>query len=190
MAIQYEPAALPRFSIHHVGGKEELLVPARRQLFAAAFMMCWLGGWAVGEVSVSQQLIAKGFHPFLFFWLCAWTLGGLAAAASLLWMLAGREVIAASPSMGLEIAYRAFGLERRKHYRPDLIRNLGRHHRISQAHAGNNLSWPWANATNSSLCFGYGGRTVYFGVGLDEEEAGLVLEHLKARLPRSAVANP
>ena len=46
-----------------------------------AFILFWLGGWAVGWLSAASQLLKnKGQGPgdlFLIFWLGAWTVGGI-----------------------------------------------------------------------------------------------------------------
>ena len=50
--------------------------------FAGAFIIFWVGGWAFGEVTVLQTLLAgtaKAATAFLVFWLCAWTVGGIFA---------------------------------------------------------------------------------------------------------------
>jgi hypothetical protein len=44
--------------------------------FIGAFLLFWLGGWAMGEFSVMRELVtghAKA-APFLLFWLGAWTI--------------------------------------------------------------------------------------------------------------------
>jgi hypothetical protein len=49
---------------------------------AGVFVLCWLGGWAFGEIFVAYQLATKpigGATAFLAFWLCAWTVGGIFA---------------------------------------------------------------------------------------------------------------
>jgi hypothetical protein len=42
------------------------------------FLLCWLGGWAVGWLSAFREIVhgTKGPEPFLIFWLTAWTVGG------------------------------------------------------------------------------------------------------------------
>ena len=61
------------------------------RFLVAAFMLCWLGGWATGEFSALNTLLggrAKGWgSSFLVFWLGAWTVGGLAAMATLIALL-------------------------------------------------------------------------------------------------------
>jgi hypothetical protein len=45
-------------------------------------------------------------------------------------------------------------------------------------------SVPWVKT--GSLKFDYGGRSIYFGGGLDHAEAEMIVQHLQKRLPRAA----
>jgi hypothetical protein len=54
----------------------------------SAFLLFWLGGWAIGWISAFRQITsgAKGATPFLMFWLAGWTVGGFFAVC-FLWRL-------------------------------------------------------------------------------------------------------
>jgi hypothetical protein len=54
----------------------------------SAFLLFWIGGWAVGWMSAFRQITsdAKGATPFLIFWLAGWTVGG-GFALCFLWRL-------------------------------------------------------------------------------------------------------
>lgn len=193
MGVQYEAAGVPRFSVEQAEGQEQIVIPAPRQIFAMVFLTLWLCIWVAALFNVTATSLQRGFHPFMLAWIGAWLLGGLAVMAILGWMAAGREMLRASPSAGLRIGYGLWRWSRWKNYRPDLIRNLTPHARVPSpwSHARLASMMPslfGASASTGSLRFAYGGRTVYFGIGLDEAEAKLVLDRLKARLPRSAVA--
>jgi hypothetical protein len=58
------------------------------RLAVSLFLLCWLGGWAVGWISTFRQLTSgvKAPEPFLIFWLAGWTIGG-AFAFWYLWRL-------------------------------------------------------------------------------------------------------
>ena len=47
----------------------------------AAFLVFWLGGWAMGWISAARHVVSggSGATPFLLFWLAGWTLGGFFA---------------------------------------------------------------------------------------------------------------
>ena len=87
-------------------------IPARRNWFVILFLCAWLGGWFFGEVSAAKELLNPKEHTasgFLSFWLLGWTLGGAFCLGTILWQLAGREVLVASSS---SLVYRIelFGL--------------------------------------------------------------------------------
>jgi hypothetical protein len=101
--------------------------------FAAAFLLFWLGGWAMGEIfalgflallvrSVAGSILgmpwplpggewiaggAAGFvFLFLLLWLTLWTFGGVAAITELLRSLAGEDLVSMQGSV-VELARRA-----------------------------------------------------------------------------------
>lgn len=73
------------------GGREQIVSipypkPPATVYLAGVFILFWLGGWAVGEVSAARRLLTMpvgGGTAFLVFWLCAWTVGGLFAMLSI-----------------------------------------------------------------------------------------------------------
>lgn len=53
--------------------------PPATAYLVGAFILCWLGGWAFGEITAIHQIAtmpAGGATAFLVFWVCMWTLGG------------------------------------------------------------------------------------------------------------------
>jgi hypothetical protein len=54
---------------------------------AGLFMLCWLGGWAYGWIQTSSTIMSGRGNFFIFFWLCAWTVGGAFAVYTLYRML-------------------------------------------------------------------------------------------------------
>ena len=44
---------------------------------ALIFLIAWMGGWVVGEVSVTRNHMKDPGQFFLLFWLTGWTVGGL-----------------------------------------------------------------------------------------------------------------
>ena len=176
----------PRFTVETTLDGMRVVIPAKRNLFVVAFMVVWLCGWAVGEVTVTgflrELFSSEGglvAAPFLLFWLCAWTLGGAAVIGFMLWKLVGREVITFEHGV-MTVAKRIgpFSLPKRydlAHVRdarvspPPVTRRRGR------------------NAfTGGMIAFDYGARTFRFGADLDEAEAKYLLDVLHPRLPRAA----
>ena len=64
-------------------GFQKLIIPQPAggvmRVFICAFLIFWLGGWALGWISTASEL-AKRDNPaelFLIFWLGGWTVGGI-----------------------------------------------------------------------------------------------------------------
>lgn len=70
-----------------VDGRDQIVTipypkPPMFNYVAGLFVLCWLAGWAFGEIFAAYQLVTKplgGATAFLAFWLCAWTVGGFFA---------------------------------------------------------------------------------------------------------------
>ena len=68
-------------------GRDQIIsIPYPKRPFAnyllGIFVLCWLGGWAFGEITAAYQLVTRPFGgptAFVAFWLCAWTVGGIFA---------------------------------------------------------------------------------------------------------------
>ncbi|TSE06165.1 hypothetical protein C1D09_020920 [Mesorhizobium intechi] len=68
-------------------GRDQIIsIPYPRRSVAnyliGIFVLCWLGGWAFGEITAAYQLVTRpigGPTAFVAFWLCAWTVGGIFA---------------------------------------------------------------------------------------------------------------
>jgi len=118
--------------------------------FAAAFLLVWLVGWAIGEVGALGFLImllrsvmgsalglswpvpggqwvaggAAGFVLlFLILWLSLWTFGGLAAINELLRSLAGEDRVTADAT-GIQVVRRAGLFERVRTFDRSMIRRV------------------------------------------------------------------
>jgi hypothetical protein len=187
MPAQYVQTESPRFVVETVDGREQIVVGAQRNIFVMLFLAVWLCGWTFGGVTVIKTLATKDFHPFLLIWLCGWALGEAFAAATLCWMLSGKEILRAIGS-DLEISYSMLGFTRRKLFRGSEIRDLspcappafGRY---------NQPSLPiLMDSKTGSVKFTYGARAIYAAQGLDEPEGRLIVERLRKRLPATATA--
>lgn len=101
-----------------------VVIPARRNWFVLVFLFAWLGGWVFGELSASNELFQGGDKTpmgFLSLWLLGWTVAGIFAAATLLWQIAGREIITLEPG---HLSYRveALGLGRTRSFRASEVK--------------------------------------------------------------------
>jgi len=67
---------------YNQAGQQEIIIPQPSggvfRFLIGAFMVFWLGGWAVGWKSAATELLkgTKGPEMFLIFWLAGWTVGG------------------------------------------------------------------------------------------------------------------
>jgi len=177
-----QPAS-PRFSINELPDGLRVTIPARRNWFILVFMLCWLGGWTFGEVSALNQLVngkAGSGSWFLLFWLGGWTVGGVWAAYTVAWMLSGEEVAFAGrfPAC-LSVQKRVFGIRlRSQDFDIGQIRRL-RVGSEAQNSSGFNFRSRnnWLGGTNN-IAFDYGAQTRYFGAGVDDAEAQIVVDAL------------
>ena len=186
--MKYEKLGKGRATINDKGYELEVIIPAKKNLFATLFMCAWLGGWAVGYVMVVTNLfpsVAKeslGISAFIIFWLIGWTIGGGAVIAFVAWNLFGKEVITLS-SDTLKIERRLLNLSRPKRYSLSNIKNL----RVISSGAGQSF-FGWSNrdywGVYGNLAFNYGMKTVKFARGIDEAEASHILSLFKRMLPQ------
>jgi hypothetical protein len=187
MTDQYEETKAPRFVVESVDGNEQIVIPARRNLFVMFFLLCWLGGWTFGGVMAITTLWSKGFQPFLVFWLGGWALGEAYVGMTLCWQFFGAEIIRV-PGSDLEINNRMLGFTRKKLFRGNEIRDLSSHTPLAFGQT-NQMPLPFliSNKTGS-VKFTYGARTIFVAAGLDEAEGRLIVDRLRKRLPSTAMA--
>lgn len=184
MARLYEQAKAPRFKIEPGPTGERIRVPARRKVFALAFLPIWLAGWTVGGILALNEFIETR-EPFLAMWLVAWGVGWVVAAGIVAWMIGGAEILRVSGG-DLEIGHSLFGWTRSRFYRAADIRDL----KAAEAAPFMDqfqLQLPMLmKAKWGSVKFNYGARTIYVAQGLDEAEGRLIADWLLKRLPLAA----
>jgi hypothetical protein len=157
----------------------QVVIPARRYVFLLIFLLVWLSGWAMGEVSVVSQLMKLGKVDWsMVFWLTGWTCGGMFASAAWLWLAFGREVVTLR-SGELSVRREALGLGRSKEYDLAYVKNL-RVSRVPSASSSptGRLQFPLKGGL---VAFDYGAKTIRFGGSLDEAEAAQVVSDLQQR---------
>jgi hypothetical protein len=162
------------------------VIPAARNWFILLFLLAWLGGWLMGEVSVSKQLLNsadKTPAAFLSFWLVGWTIGGVLAAGAVLWQLAGREVLTLDSSSLLH-RVEAFGIGRSRSFRTSEIKNLRSTDYPSSPFMNQRTLFPPIVGTGyGPVAFDYGARTYRIAPSLDEAEARMLVTEIASRLP-------
>jgi hypothetical protein len=165
-------------------------IPARRQILALLFLPVWLVGWGFGEISVIRQLLnPSNTEPaaFLIVWLVAWTAGGAFALLTILWQLAGREIVSVTGMM-LQVRRDVFGIGYNRRYDVSQVRFLRLAPVPYNPRDLRSATAQWG-LSGGPIAFDYGSRTVRVGAGLDEAEARVVLEKLVERAPMLAERN-
>jgi hypothetical protein len=156
-------------------------MPSPRRPLTALALCGWLAGWAVGDVFVAQQFAGgEVFGPeraFLVAWALVWALAGVAAAAYVAWLLAGRERVTLAGGMltlwsgigpwGIGHAYPVAEIRE--------LRPFGREVAPVLA-AGLELAGRGA----SGVRFRHGDRVVRFARALDEPAARALVELMRA----------
>ncbi|MCL5773623.1 MAG: hypothetical protein M1536_04515 [Firmicutes bacterium] len=173
-----------RAKIEDLGSQLKVIIPTPRNIatvFAALFLLFWLGGWFTGEIFAVKQLIkgapSKGIDAFLLFWLCGWTLGGAFVLATALWLIAGREIITISAET-IKIEIKVFNIGLSKEYAMSEAKNfrLNSSGSSSFSQVG---TMPFM--TGGAIAFDYGMRTIRFARGIDEAEASSLVDKFKER---------
>jgi hypothetical protein len=179
-----------RYSVEHSADGLRAFIPARRNWFIVLFLIAWLGGWIFGEVSAARELLnPRDDTPsaFLFFWLAGWTLGGAFCIGTVLWQLAGRELLIVN-STSLVHRIEVLGLGWSRAYRTAEVKNL-RTTDYSPNPFTNQRAWfpPVGGSGYGPIAFDYGARTIRLAPGLEEAEARMLVGELSPRLPRAAL---
>jgi hypothetical protein len=163
-----------------------VVIPARRNWLILLFLVAWLGGWIMGEVTVSKQLLNIADRTpvaFLSFWLVGWTIGGIFVMGAVVWQLAGREVITVNSS---SLLYRveAFGLGRSRSFQTSEVKNFrSTEYAASPFMNQRTLLPPLVGAGYGPVAFDYGARTFRIAPSLDEAEARILVNEMNSRLP-------
>jgi hypothetical protein len=134
MSSYYVEPRESRFVRERIEGVEQIRIPVRRNWFVLLFLSFWICGWTVGGLAAMSQL-RQDFDWFLVFWLGGWLLGWVFAATTISSQLAGSEIIRVA-GRDLEISVGVGPLRRRRLYRGDRIRNL-------DSSDPNPMGWGW-----------------------------------------------
>ena len=189
MSSYYVEPRESRFIRERIDGVEQIRIPMRRNWFVLLFLSFWICGWTVGGLAATAQL-SQQFDWFLVFWLGGWLLGWVFAAATIGSQLAGAQIIRVA-GRDLEMSIGVGRLRRRRLYRGDRIRNL-------DSSDPNPMGWEWwqrggqspfgvfGHQHQGAIKFDYGAETIYAASSATEAEGRMIVDWLKPRLPRSA----
>lgn len=160
--------------IEHNGNDFRIIIPSKKNWLIIIFMIAWLGGWLMGELSVLRVIIAGEVVAFLVFWLIGWTAGGCFALLTVLWMLFGKEVIY-SERATLVIEKKILGIKKSREYDINNVRNI----RIVEKDTSiftRRRGLEFYGVSGGLLNFDYGMKTIQFGINIDVAEANHLLE--------------
>jgi hypothetical protein len=180
----------PKFRLTSTVEGLQAVVPPKRSWFAIPFLTLWLCGWAFGEFRAIGELLnpsEKTPVEFLALWLTGWTLGGIFALGTILWQVAGRELITVSSSF-LVHRVEALGFGRTRIYSAENIKAL----RATDYASGGfqnqqGMFPPFFGPGIGPVAFDYGAKTIRLAPGIDEAEAKVLVRELARGMP-SAVS--
>jgi hypothetical protein len=174
-----------RAQIFKTGNNLEIQIPTKKSWPGIIFLSLWLCGWLVGEIFSIRQLIIDETplftNLFLLIWVIFWTIGGAAALFTLLWLIAGIEIIKVENGI-FEIQKKILGWIRTKEYQISEIRVLS----VNPLAEGS-VTWGKGGNGNTntlkfdtgSIKFCYGAKTLKFGAGIDQAEGQVLIDYFK-----------
>jgi len=182
MIVEPESA---RYTLESTTGRLQASIPARRNWLIILFLTDWLGGWVMGEMSAAHELLSAGDKTpsaFLMLWLAGWTLGGGYCLMTILWQIAGREILRVDSS-ALEYRVEIFGIGLSRTYRLTEIKNL------RTAYNSRPMTWrawypPFGGNAYGPIAFDYGARTIRLAPSLEEAEAAMLVRELEKNLAK------
>jgi hypothetical protein len=188
----------PRHVTTDLGDSLRIILPSRKRWITIIPLGFFALIWAVGEfaflsfaVPALLSLLTTRPAPvtladlafpgvFAVVWLSIWTVGGLTALYTLLWNLAGREVIDVSP-LSIRLSQQVPGWGRTKEYLAAHIKDLRVSPQVMPEWWLRRSAWP--GMALGQLAFDYGARTIRF-CDADEAEAKMILAEIQQRFPQ------
>ncbi len=177
------PAA-PRHTLQDLGDTLQITIPAPQNWQTLAFMMFWIvfASACGGLVTVSTIF---EFKPERLVFLLGWWAGVIFAAANILWMFGGKEIISVS-SEAITYRRQVLGVSFPKRYAIEHVKDL----RVLPTVA-HRTEFNWARQTSDSsgfweglLAFDYGAKTIRMASGIDEAEGKQILSTIQQRFPQ------
>lgn len=157
----------------------DILIPSKKNWFVLIFGTAWLGGWYLG-LQNALEMLESGFRGFTFFWLIAWSVGGLGITGLLLWGYFGKEMLHISSDKVL-LNKTIFGIGIKKALQKSAVKNV-RFNKVEIEYFKNNQNWAIWGVGEGKIKFDYGMKTYSLGLGVDDAEANYIIEKIKARI--------
>jgi hypothetical protein len=161
-------------------------IKTRKNVFLLLFLPFWLAGWTFGGVAaITAVLSGENEAGFLIIWLCGWFAGEVFAISAWLWNAFGQEVLSIGPGL-FTYKRELFGYALTKKAIP--MRELSN----LRAAGVYGSMWSFSNSmaqwgfTGGTVAIDQGWDTHRFGIGLEEKEAGTLVEELRPHLPETS----
>jgi hypothetical protein len=165
-------------------------VPSRKNWLTIIFLIALLGAWLLGEIIALVIVVgnlgrgnAEGFASlFLLFWLLIWTAVGFFFIRTVVWMIAGKEIISFS-KIELKIRKKALMFSKPEIYDIREVKNFSINTKDSiDNHLGSFSGTKVWNLNNpEAFKFDYGIKTVRLVKGIDEAEAKYLLDKIQKK---------
>jgi hypothetical protein len=184
MGRRYVEPRAARHRVEMVDGVEQLRIPVRRQWWVLLFLPLWLILWSAGGVMAIVEL-SRDFSAFLLLWLGGWAVGWLFVGATLASQWFGAEILRVAGG-DLEVCHRIGPVRRTWRYHGDAIRGLQRWFPETGYMWGRWAPPLGVRPPSGSVRFDYGARSVFLAAGVDAPEGVTIAAWLARRLPRAA----
>jgi hypothetical protein len=185
--LETDPLARGRARIEPRPDGTEIVIPAKREWPMLLFLLCWLGAWTVGGVTVIGSLISGTAEdeavPFTLFWLGAWALGMVFVGSVLTWGFFGREIVSVT-SEALTVTRKAGPYRREKRFARERVERLridayrGALREMFDPRNSFRRGMEMWGLSGGSIVFDYGARTHSFGNKLDDAESRQIVRVL------------
>jgi len=186
------PVEAYRSRVESIAGGVSIVMPSRRSMLLAAFIVFWLAFWVLPFLGViparsDGATVSHAVAPPPFFYV-PWTIGGFFALTMLAWTIAGNERVTIDTDT-LSVRREAFGLGFTRRYAVASVRAL----RVVEDASWNSSFGGFGRGDpfglrSGSLAFDYGAKTIRFGSGIDAAEAKYLVSRVIAAKP--ALASP
>jgi hypothetical protein len=187
MLTRYMEPQGTRFRREFVDGIEQVRIPLRRNWLVLLFISFWICGWTAAGIGAMADVVVDP-NAFMIFWLGMWAVGWLFAAGTIASQVAGSEIIRVV-GRHLEIGIGVGKLRWRRRYRGDQIHNLDSSDPNPwgwQWWQAQGLRSPFGRRRQGAIKFDYGSETIYAASSVDEPEGRMIIDWLAPKLPRSA----
>lgn len=162
--------------VSYEGDKKIITIPTTGSIPVILFMCFWLCGWVFGMFMGIGMLFNGGPAPFMIIWLTGWTIGGGHAIFTVLWLIAGKEIIEIDRSQ-IAIRKEVLFLKFSKEYDVKSIKNIRVVDVVDSGYRRRQTPRKQRFKNGGLIHFDYGMKTINFGTNIESAEATHLLEN-------------